>query len=76
MTKKVLKVKCPECDVEFNYYSSENRPFCTEKCRMVDLGLWLNQGYSLPSNEPIDEIEYMEKLKEQEDSDEDEELLN
>ncbi len=23
-------------------------PFCSERCRMVDLGRWLDEGYSMP----------------------------
>lgn len=47
MTKK-LKVKCPECEKQFEYYTSEFRPFCSEKCKMVDLGHWFNEEYSVP----------------------------
>jgi len=46
MTKE-LKVKCPHCKKEFNYYSSEFRPFCKEKCKMVDLGHWFDESYKL-----------------------------
>ncbi len=46
MTKE-LKVKCPHCESEFNYYSSEFRPFCQEKCKMVDLGHWFDESYTV-----------------------------
>jgi len=45
---KKLTVKCPKCKVEFNYYSSEYRPFCSKRCKMVDLGNWLEEGYTVP----------------------------
>jgi len=44
---KVLKVKCPKCAKEFNYYSSEFRPFCCEKCKMIDLGTWFDGSYNI-----------------------------
>jgi len=53
MTKK-FQVKCPSCKKAFNYYDSEFRPFCCERCRMVDLGHWLDENYRVPSKSPID----------------------
>ena len=47
MTKK-LTVKCPQCETEFNYYESEFRPFCTERCQQVDLGHWFQESYTVP----------------------------
>jgi endogenous inhibitor of DNA gyrase (YacG/DUF329 family) len=28
------------------------RPFCSKRCADVDLGRWLNEGYSIPGGEP------------------------
>ena len=44
---KILKVKCPKCKKEFNYYTSKFRPFCCERCKMVDLGSWFDESYSV-----------------------------
>jgi len=30
------------------------RPFCSERCKMADLGRWLTEGYSIPA-EPLPE---------------------
>jgi uncharacterized protein len=37
-----MRVKCPTCHRQMQW-STENRyrPFCSERCRMVDLGAWL-----------------------------------
>lgn len=51
-TKKELIVKCPNCEKEYNYYDSSVRPFCSERCKMVDLGQWFNEEYTVPSSEP------------------------
>lgn len=45
---KVLNVRCPHCGTKFSYYESKFRPFCTERCRMVDLGHWLEESYRIP----------------------------
>lgn len=55
--KKNFEVKCPHCDEKFMYYDSEFRPFCCERCKMIDLGHWLDESYTVPSNEMPDESE-------------------
>jgi len=67
---KILKVKCPTCKDEFNYYSSEFRPFCTERCQMIDMGGWFNESYALPSKEALSD-EDIEKVIKEHSGDED-----
>lgn len=60
---KVINVTCPTCKRTFNYYDSQFRPFCTDKCRMSDLGMWLTESYSVPVDKLTeDEIETLEHL--------------
>lgn len=33
------------------------RPFCSERCRQVDLGRWLTESYSVPAVDPEDQEE-------------------
>lgn len=49
--KKEIKVKCPQCSKEFNYYDSEFRPFCCNKCQQIDLGHWFKESYAVPVKE-------------------------
>lgn len=48
---KTIIVKCPQCETSFSYYTSEFRPFCSERCKNIDLGLWLSEGYSIEGDE-------------------------
>lgn len=46
-------MKCPICkktvaDAGKNLF----RPFCSERCKMVDLGKWLDDKYVIPDNRP------------------------
>ncbi|WP_041577983.1 DNA gyrase inhibitor YacG [Bdellovibrio bacteriovorus] len=43
------QVKCPQCGL-LALYSSENpfRPFCSERCRLIDLGEWASESYRIP----------------------------
>lgn len=43
------KIKCPQCG-RLTFFSSENpfRPFCSERCRLLDLGQWADESYRIP----------------------------
>lgn len=43
--RPALKVACPTCGNKI-VWSTDNswRPFCSERCRMIDLGEWLDEG--------------------------------
>lgn len=71
---KKLEVTCPVCKKKFNYYSSTFRPFCSERCRMIDLGQWLSESYSVPVEKLTeDEQETLEQLIDEKISKEDNE---
>jgi len=42
-------VACPQCQA-LTPYSTENkyRPFCSERCKLIDLGQWASEGYRIP----------------------------
>jgi endogenous inhibitor of DNA gyrase (YacG/DUF329 family) len=42
-------VKCPTCGRETEYEGNEFRPFCSERCKMLDLGAWIDEEYTLPA---------------------------
>ncbi len=46
-------VRCPTCGGD-SVYAPENpwRPFCSERCRSVDLGAWASEGYRVPATRP------------------------
>lgn len=48
------QIKCPTCGKLTNY-SPENifRPFCSDRCRLLDLGAWASEEYKVPSRETI-----------------------
>jgi endogenous inhibitor of DNA gyrase (YacG/DUF329 family) len=56
-------VKCPTCGREAEYEGNEHRPFCSERCKLLDLGAWADGKYALPAesseltDEDIQEIE-------------------
>ncbi len=46
------KVPCPHCG-EMAVFAPENkwRPFCSERCKMIDLGAWATESYRIPVQE-------------------------
>jgi hypothetical protein len=42
-------MRCPVCHREFEKSTSSALPFCSERCRTIDLGRWLGENYSLPA---------------------------
>lgn len=68
--KKVLKTKCPRCEKEFNFYTSEDRPFCSDQCKTIDMGSWLREDYSIAGKDNsvyIEDPEMMQKLLDESD---------
>ncbi len=50
-----MKKPCPNCANESELNSTNPyRPFCSERCRLIDLGDWLTEKNSLPEEEFMD----------------------
>lgn len=47
-------VKCPTCrrPVEWSP-ESQYRPFCSDRCRLIDLGAWLKEQHKIPDETSI-----------------------
>lgn len=56
-------VKCPHCGKEKEFTGNEFRPFCSERCKLLDFGAWADEEFSIASEasslteEDIDAIE-------------------
>jgi len=46
------QVPCPHCGA-LAVFAPENpwRPFCSERCKMIDLGAWASESYRIPVQE-------------------------
>ena len=66
-------VKCPTCSRETEFTGNEYRPFCSERCKLLDFGAWADEQFALPtqetelSEEDLDKIEkaLIEKAREE-----------
>jgi uncharacterized protein len=52
MTEKITIVICPTCGQIVAWIPTNRfRPFCSERCKMIDLGNWASEDYNLPADE-------------------------
>jgi endogenous inhibitor of DNA gyrase (YacG/DUF329 family) len=58
MSSAPARVACPTCgkSVEWTPQSAW-RPFCSERCKLIDLGAWASDKYRTPVVEDKDELE-------------------
>ncbi|HEY6188978.1 MAG TPA: DNA gyrase inhibitor YacG [Pyrinomonadaceae bacterium] len=41
-------MKCPTCGKPVNWQDNPDRPFCSERCKLIDFGKWANEEYRVP----------------------------
>lgn len=60
---KKTEVKCPICGSVAEFFQEPVGPFCSNRCKMVDLGQWLKEDYRI--SEPLrpDHFEEFEHLE-------------
>lgn len=46
-----LIVKCPTCRKETPWEDNPHRPFCSDRCQLIDLGAWAQEKYRVPGEE-------------------------
>lgn len=58
-----MKVKCPTCRQKTEWHDNPFRPFCSERCKLIDLGAWAFEEYRI-EGKADDESESMPSGKE------------
>ena len=43
-----IMLQCPYCRKEFERSTTKSMPFCSSRCKQIDLGLWLNEVHGMP----------------------------
>ncbi len=60
--KKQRSLRCPACRT-LVLAGDENFPFCSDRCRLIDLGKWASGGYKISA--PITDPEMLETMAEE-----------
>jgi uncharacterized protein len=64
--KRTLKLRCPICKKTVKSGDAEF-PFCSDRCRAIDLGKWASGAYVIPSPESDAEEQIRESMPEDPD---------
>ncbi|WP_237057661.1 DNA gyrase inhibitor YacG [Microbulbifer sediminum] len=60
MTKKTAKaptLNCPTCKKPIEWNAKfPFRPFCSERCKLIDLGEWASEGHKIPGQPVYDDV--------------------
>ena len=59
MGKRQVALRCPTCKT-LVAAEDEHFPFCSDRCRLIDLGKWASGGYRISS--PVLDPEVLEGL--------------
>jgi len=55
--KAVVKLNCPTCQKTIEYSEQyPQRPFCSDRCRLIDLGEWASENHKIKGNSIYDEV--------------------
>jgi endogenous inhibitor of DNA gyrase (YacG/DUF329 family) len=49
--------RCPVCSALIDLEKTPTAPFCSDRCRTIDLGRWLDEAYGLPERPRADDEE-------------------
>ena len=52
------KIKCPQCGGP-SIWNEQNRsrPFCSDRCKLIDLGAWASEEYQIPESPSVDDLD-------------------
>ncbi|MGE8319893.1 MAG: DNA gyrase inhibitor YacG [Comamonas sp.] len=50
-----IRITCPQCGGPSSFVKANAwRPFCSERCKLIDLGAWGNEDFRIGSSTPPD----------------------
>ncbi len=52
-----VRIRCPVCKRMTTWEENPWRPFCSERCKLIDLGAWASEEYKIPGKKEEDEDE-------------------
>lgn len=54
---KITTVACPTCEKPVQWGAqSPFRPFCSERCKLIDLGAWASEEHAIPGDPDLDDV--------------------
>ncbi|WP_213875335.1 DNA gyrase inhibitor YacG [Pseudomonas sp. dw_358] len=58
-----VNVECPTCGAPVEWSAaSPNRPFCSDRCKLIDLGAWASEEHKIPVAPDAEDDLFSEEL--------------
>jgi uncharacterized protein len=51
------KIKCPVCRKITTWDNNQWRPFCSERCKIIDLGDWASEKHVIAGSDNLQELD-------------------
>lgn len=58
--RKRARVACPACNKKGDWFAGDYRPFCSHRCKLIDLGQWLGGEHAISEPLPPEHLAAME----------------
>lgn len=58
-----MKVRCPICKKRVEWKNNPFRPFCSERCKLIDLGAWASEEYKIEGEKVSEESKDVDKQR-------------
>jgi len=52
-----MQVRCSVCKKKTTWEENPFKPFCSERCKLIDLGRWADETYKVPGDDTKKEDE-------------------
>ncbi len=67
--EKGKKVKCPTCKKAGDWFAGAHGPFCSRRCKLIDLGKWFGEEHAISEPLKPDHLEQYVELPPDQDPD-------
>jgi endogenous inhibitor of DNA gyrase (YacG/DUF329 family) len=59
----ISHVQCPTCGAPVEWTpTNANRPFCSDRCKLIDLGAWASEEHKIPVAPDAEDELFSEEL--------------
>lgn len=57
MDHQKIKITCPTCCKQTEWHPDNPfRPFCSERCKLIDLGAWADEAFAIEAEEDFQDL--------------------
>ncbi len=53
-----MKIKCPNCKKKCEWENNPYRPFCSERCKLIDFGSWASEEFRIEGKPEEDSADW------------------